>query len=246
MIRADVRYDKDLIVKDLMNINIDEKEEVSQMEKKQALEALKKSGLVAVIRKPKSDQIDAIAKALVQGGVGALEITLETPGALAMIKHLKEKYADQVLVGAGTVLDAEGAEKAIAAGSDFIFSPNCDPDTIKTTIDRGKISIPGVMTPTEVVQAHKAGADIVKVFPASSLGPRYLKELQGPLGHVPMMPTGGVDLENVEEFIQNGAVAVGVGGFLVDKQAIQAGQYAILTEKAKQLSEKIKRSRAAV
>ena len=97
MIRADERYDKDLIVKDLMNINIDEKEEVSQMEKKQALEALKKSGLVAVIRKPKSDQIDAIAKALVQGGVGALEITLETPGALAMIKHLKEKYADQVL-----------------------------------------------------------------------------------------------------------------------------------------------------
>ena len=102
------------------------------------------------------------------------------------------------------------------------------------------------MTPTEIVQAHKAGADIVKVFPASSLGPRYLKELQGPLGHVPMMPTGGVDLENVEEFIRNGSVAVGVGGFLVDKQAIQAGQYAILTEKAKQLSEKIKRSRAAV
>lgn len=213
------------------------------MEKEQALHILLESGLVAVIRKPSLEQYEAIGKALADGGVGALEVTMETPGALDMIKQLKKVLGDKVLVGAGTVLNADMANQAIDAGSDFVFSPNFDEDTVKTTIARGKISIPGVMTPTEILNAHHTGADLVKVFPASVLGARYFKELQGPLGHIKMMPTGGVGLDNVQEFIKNGAVAVGVGGSLMDKQALAANNYDVLTENARKLIEKIRESR---
>jgi len=213
------------------------------MKKWENLIRLKESGLVAVIRRPKQTQIHLIAEALVDGGVGALEITMDTPGALEMIKSLKEKFNDKVLVGAGTVLDAESAKGAIDAGADFIFSPTFDVNTIQLTNRYGRISIPGVMTPTEILQAYSAGADLVKVFPGDSLGVNFLKNLQGPLGHIPMMPTGGVTLGNVEQFIKNGAIAVGVGGSLLDAKAIAENRFDALTQIAKEFKGKIQNAR---
>ncbi|OCA88020.1 2-dehydro-3-deoxyphosphogluconate aldolase [Bacillus sp. FJAT-27225] len=213
------------------------------MEKLMNIQRLSQSGLVAVIRRPEADQISFIAEALVSGGVGALEITVDTPGAFRMIKQLKNEFGEQVLVGAGTVLDAETAKTAIEAGSDFIFSPIIDEKTIEMTSRYGKISIPGVMTPTEMVKAYQAGADILKIFPAGSLGPKYIRELKGPLGHIPMMPTGGVSLDNVSEFIKSGAAAVGVGGTLLNKQAIAEGNYKGITDIASKFVTLIKQAR---
>lgn len=213
------------------------------MKKWENLLRLKESGLIAVIRRPKQSQIHEIAEALVTGGVGALEITLDTPGALAIINSLKETFKDKVLVGAGTVLDAESAKGAIDAGSDFIFSPTFDIGTIQMTNRYGRISIPGVMTPTEIVQAYSAGADLLKVFPGGTLGVNYMKDLQGPLGHIPMMPTGGVSLDNVEQFIRNGAVAVGAGGSLVDEKAIDEERYDVLVQIAQEFVGKIQKAR---
>ncbi|QBP42490.1 bifunctional 4-hydroxy-2-oxoglutarate aldolase/2-dehydro-3-deoxy-phosphogluconate aldolase [Paenisporosarcina antarctica] len=214
------------------------------MKKWEDLIRLKESGLIAVIRRPKKSQIHYIAEALVEGGTGALEITLDTPGALEMISELKEKFNDLVLVGAGTVLDAVSAKSAIDAGSDFIFCPSFDVETIQMTNRYGKISIPGVMTPTEIVQAYSAGADLLKIFPGGALGENYIKDLQGPLGHIPMMPTGGVNLDNVETFIKNGAVAVGAGGSLVDAKAIAEERYEVLTEISKEFIKRIQNARS--
>ena len=214
------------------------------MKKWEDLIRLKESGLIAVIRRPKKSQIHYIAEALVEGGTGALEITLDTPGALEMIKELKEKFNDRVLVGAGTVLDAVSAKSAIDAGSDFIFCPSFDVETIQMTNRYGKISIPGVMTPTEIVQAYSAGADLLKIFPGAALGENYIKDLQGPLCHIPMMPTGGVSLDNVETFIKNGAVAVGAGGSLVDGKAVSEERYEVLTETSKEFIRRIQNARS--
>jgi 2-dehydro-3-deoxyphosphogluconate aldolase/(4S)-4-hydroxy-2-oxoglutarate aldolase len=214
------------------------------MEKVVNFNRLIDSGLIAVIRRPQPLQILSIAEALVDGGVGALEITVDTPGVFEMIRDIKNQFGSRVLVGAGTVLDAETAKTAIEAGSDFIFSPIIDEETIRLTNRYGKISIPGVMTPTEIVRGYQAGADLLKVFPGRSLGVDYFKELQGPLGHIPLMPTGGVDLTNAEQFIKNGAVALGVGGSLVDKQAIAEHRYHILTKIAEKFIAAIRRARA--
>jgi 2-dehydro-3-deoxyphosphogluconate aldolase / (4S)-4-hydroxy-2-oxoglutarate aldolase len=214
------------------------------MKKTENIQRLFQSGLVAVVRKPSREKIEHIAEALVNGGVGALEITVDTEGAFEMIHQLKQTYKGKVLVGAGTVLDAKMAMRAIEVDSDFIFSPIFDLETIQLTNRYGKISIPGVLTPTEMVQAYQAGADILKVFPADALGKDYIRNLQGPLGHIPMMPTGGVSIDNVEHFIRSGAVAVGVGGTLLDKRAIEENQFNVLTENAKQFVEAIKRARA--
>ena len=213
------------------------------MEKLRNLKRLTDSGLVAVIRRPKAEQIAFIAEALVNGGVGALEITVDTPGVFRMIEQLKQEFGQRVLVGAGTVLDAATAKTAIEAGSDFIFSPTLDEKTIEMTIRYGKISIPGVMTPTEIVKAYQAGADILKVFPASSLGPNYFRELRGPLGHIPAMPTGGVSLDNIEQFIKNGAVAVGVGGTLINKEALETGRFDVIEDTARKFVRLIEKAR---
>ncbi|MEW9673236.1 bifunctional 4-hydroxy-2-oxoglutarate aldolase/2-dehydro-3-deoxy-phosphogluconate aldolase [Ammoniphilus sp. 3BR4] len=213
------------------------------MEKWQHLQRLTDSGLVAVIRRPDASKIHSIAEALVEGGVGALEITVDTPGVYEMIRDIKKAHGKRVLVGAGTVLDAQTAKTAIDAGSDFIFSPIWDAEMIQLTIRYGKISIPGVMTPTEIVKAYQAGADLLKIFPGRSLGVDYIKELQGPLGHIPMMPTGGVTVSNVGQFIKNGAVAVGVGGSLLNKQAIAEGNFDVISDYAKQLVAEIQKAR---
>ncbi|WP_077623257.1 bifunctional 4-hydroxy-2-oxoglutarate aldolase/2-dehydro-3-deoxy-phosphogluconate aldolase [Sediminibacillus massiliensis] len=214
------------------------------MEKWTNLIKLKESGLVAVIRKPKENQAVPIAEALVEGGVGALEITVDTKGSYQLIERIKEKFGKEVLVGAGTVLDAETAKMAIDAGADFIFSPNFDEPTVRMANRYGKISIPGVMTPTEAVNAYTAGADLLKVFPGDSLNQNFIKNLQGPLSHIPVMPTGGITVDNAEFFIRSGAVALGVGGSLVDKKAIKAEDYGKLTEIARHFKAAIERGRS--
>lgn len=213
------------------------------MNKKEKLKLLKESGVVAVVRRPPYDKAVRITDALVAGGVKALEITVDSDRAFELISLLNARYGEEVLVGAGTVLDAETAEKAIEAGAQFIFSPILDEETIKTTIRREAISIPGVMTPTEIVKGHRLGADLLKIFPGSSLGVNYIKELSAPLGHIPMMPTGGVTLDNVAQFIRAGAVAVGLGSSLLNKKALEEERYDDIANRAEQFIQAIHQAR---
>ncbi|KWX86228.1 2-dehydro-3-deoxyphosphogluconate aldolase [Paenibacillus riograndensis] len=213
------------------------------MDKEKAIGQLISSGLVAVIRRPVPEHVDGIAAALAEGGVGALEITADTPEVNRLISGLKAKYEDRLLVGAGTVLTLDQAEQAIAAGADFIFSPNFNEAIVKLTVEKGRIAIPGVMTPTEIVRADEAGADLLKIFPGGSLGASYIKGLQGPLGHLRMMPTGGVTLDNAGSFIAAGAVALGLGSALVDRQAAKRGDYGKLTETACRFGDEVRKAR---
>lgn len=190
-----------------------------------SFQEIKNRGVVAVIRDAKVDTIVPIAKALQQGGVTALEITMETPKALSIIELLADQMDDEVLVGAGTVLDPETARAAIMSGAKFVFSPTVNVETIKMTKRYGVISVPGAFTPTEVLTAYEHGADLIKVFPANTGGPGHLKAIRGPLPHIPLMPTGGIDLNNVGSFIKAGAIAVGVGSTLVDCKKSFNDQY---------------------
>lgn len=176
--------------------------------------------IVAIIRGAEPDDVLEIAKALYEGGIKCLEITLNSPNALQVIESIAMKMEGSILVGAGTVLSAAAASNAIAAGAKFIISPITDTETISMTKQLGAVSIPGAFTPTEIFKAYSSGGDIIKVFPASS-GPGFIKEILAPLPHIPLMPTGGVSLENINEFKKAGAVAFGIGKALVDtKQKI--------------------------
>jgi len=185
------------------------------MMKSAILNRITASGIVAVIRAETSIKAVRIAEACRQGGISALEITLTVPGALEVIKELTIRYADtDVIVGAGTVLDAKTAEAAILAGAKFVVGPNFDIATAQLCEQNQIPYLPGCLTITEMITAMKAGADIIKLFPGSAFGPAYVKAIRGPLPQIKIMPTGGVSLDNVHEWIQNGVVAVGVGGEL--------------------------------
>lgn len=190
--------------------------------------------LVAIIRGVPSHQILQVAQALYTGGIRIVEITVDTPNVLQVIEQVRKEYDGKMIVGAGTVLDAETARTAIMAGSQFIFSPTVNENTIKIAKRYGVISIPGAMTPTEILTAYECGGDIVKVFPATALGARYLKDLKGPLPQIPLMPTGGVQLDNMSDYFEVGAVAVGLGSALVKKLPSYGEKELIeLTERAK-------------
>jgi 2-dehydro-3-deoxyphosphogluconate aldolase/(4S)-4-hydroxy-2-oxoglutarate aldolase len=187
--------------------------------------------IVAIIRGANRDDILKIVIALQLGGVKILEITLNSPGALSVIEQLANKMADKMIIGAGTVLDAATAKAAIEAGSKFIISPNVNIETIQITKHYRVVSIPGAYTPTEIVNAYTNGGDIIKIFPASSAN--YIKELRGPLSHIPMMPTGGINPENILEFKKAGAVAFGIGSALINtKQKITEEYLKQVTENA--------------
>jgi 2-dehydro-3-deoxyphosphogluconate aldolase/(4S)-4-hydroxy-2-oxoglutarate aldolase len=176
--------------------------------------------IVAIIRGAEPDDVLAIAEALYAGGVRCLEITLNSPGALQVIEHVAAKMEGRILTGAGTVLTAAAASDAVIAGAKFIISPITDIETIHKTKKLGAVSIPGAFTPTEIFTAYSNGADIIKVFPGTS-GPVFIKEVLAPLPHIPLMPTGGINLANIIEFKKAGAVAYGIGKSLVDtKQKI--------------------------
>ncbi|MGG0286499.1 bifunctional 4-hydroxy-2-oxoglutarate aldolase/2-dehydro-3-deoxy-phosphogluconate aldolase [Peribacillus butanolivorans] len=198
---------------------------------------LKQGKLVAVIRGARPDQIVPIARALNEGGIRTLEITVETPKVCELIDKVKEEFGDDIIVGAGTVLDPETARSVIMAGAEFIFSPTVNIETIKMAKRYGIISIPGAFTPTEILTAYEHGADVIKVFPADALGVGYFKNLKGPLPHIPLMPTGGVNLDNLGSFLKAGAVAAGIGGSLINpKKLLSEEDYTELEEMSKKFS----------
>ncbi|MCA9115724.1 MAG: bifunctional 4-hydroxy-2-oxoglutarate aldolase/2-dehydro-3-deoxy-phosphogluconate aldolase [Planctomycetaceae bacterium] len=180
-------------------------------------------GIVAIIRAPSGDQLVNVARALHAGGIDVIEVTFTVPNVLDIIRETKAALGDQVLLGAGTVLDAESARAALLAGAEFIVSPVVNPEVIQLCRRYDKICMPGAFTPTEVLQAWQAGAEVVKVFPADVGGPNYLKALHGPLPQIRLMPTGGVDLQTLPDFVKAGACAVGLGSALVEKEAVASG-----------------------
>lgn len=180
--------------------------------------------IVAILRGAQPADVLKIAGALYEGGIRLLEITLNSPDALSSIRELSHRMDNKLWIGAGTVLDAATANAAIDAGARFIISPSLDIATIKATKQRNSISIPGAFTPTEIVTAYQNGADIVKIFPAS-VGVNYIKDIRGPLPHIPLMPTGGVNLQNVRAFLDAGAIAAGIGSALVDTKKEINDQY---------------------
>jgi 2-dehydro-3-deoxyphosphogluconate aldolase / (4S)-4-hydroxy-2-oxoglutarate aldolase len=208
------------------------------------LEQIKENGVVAIIRGAKPENILSIARALRDGGVRTLEITVETPKVLSLIEQVSSEMGDEVIVGAGTVLDPETARAAIMAGAKFVFSPTVNIETIRMTKRYGVISIPGALTPTEILTAYENGADVIKVFPAHVFGPSYMKDLKGPLPHIPLMPTGGINLENLAAYIGAGAVAVGIGSNLVNtKKPIDEAALTLLRETAGQYVETVRQAR---
>lgn len=200
------------------------------------------SGLVAVIRAENSDQAARIAEAAASGGVAALEITFTVPGAAGVIEHLAKKRSAEILLGAGTVLDPETARIAILAGGQFVVSPALNPETARLCNRYQVPYMPGASTLREVIEAMECGADIVKVFPGEILGPAFVKAVKGPLPQAQLMPTGGVSLENVAQWIHAGSVAIGVGGHLT--AGAKTGDFASITHIARQFVEKIREARA--
>lgn len=209
----------------------------------QKLAQLLSSGIVAVVRKVEPANVNSLAQALVNGGVSGIEVTVDSKDAFKKIGELKEIYGGQAIIGAGTVVEVEQAKEAIEAGADFIFAPTLDRETIEYTKKQGKIMIPGVFTPTEIYQAYKWGAHVVKIFPASTLGPKFIQDVNAPLGYIPKMPTGGIDLTNIQDFIKAGSVAAGIGGSLVDKSLIEAKKWDDIEGLAKQFVAKVQEVR---
>jgi len=190
------------------------------------------SGLVAVIRLDSGEKLPGIISALRQGGINALEITMTTPGALEIIKNFAAQTGTDFLIGAGSVLDAETARLAILNGAQFIVGPIFNPEVVRMCHRYDRPAIPGAFTPTEILTAWEQGADLVKVFPTTALGPSYIKDILGPLPQVKLLPTGGVTLENAAEFIRSGACCLGAGTALLNKKMIAADDWQALAKHA--------------
>ena len=204
------------------------------MKKTEVLSRIHQIGIVPVLRASSTKEALAIAKAIEAGGVPILEVTMTVPGAIPVIEQLVEHGGDRLLVGAGTVLDAETARACILAGAQFVVSPALDLRTIELCRKYSIPILPGALTPTEIVAAWQAGADAVKVFPCSAVGgAKYLKAVKAPLPQIDLIPTGGVSLATAAEFLEAGAFALGVGGDLVDNKAIASGHPEIITENAR-------------
>ena len=196
---------------------------------------LQQHKIVAILRGIEPQHADATAKAIIDGGVRLLEVTMNTDGATSIINSWRSSFgAGEARIGAGTVLDVDMAKEAVAAGAQFIISPNLDEDVIRYGIEHGVPVWPGCMTPTEIVRAWKAGAEAVKVFPMGTLGWKYLAEIRAPLDRIPMLATGGVDLDNIGDYFRAGACAVGMGGKLVNLDWVRAGEYERVTERVRQ------------
>jgi 2-dehydro-3-deoxyphosphogluconate aldolase/(4S)-4-hydroxy-2-oxoglutarate aldolase len=204
------------------------------------IEQLKQAKIIAILRGISEETAAPIAQALADGGIIFLEVTLNTEGALDMIRRIKASFGHKLRIGAGTVLNLSMAKEAVAAGAEYILSPNLNEAVIYYGQEQGIDVWPGTMTPTEIVRAYEAGAPAVKVFPMGSLGLSYLKEIRAPLNHIPMIATGGVDLHNINEFLDAGAIAVGLGSNLVDKKQVQAGDYAAVEQRARSFVNQVK------
>lgn len=215
------------------------------MDKAEVIEKIVAIGVLPVIRAETADEARIAVDAVRAGGITVIEVTMTVPGAVTLIGDLSSEFGDEVLIGAGTVLDRETARECIYSGAKFIISPALNFDTIEYCNDAETVVMPGALTPTEVVNAWDAGADFVKVFPAGALGgPGYLKSLKAPLPQIKMIPTGGVNLANAADFIRAGASAIGVGADLVDLKAIREGRPESITENARKYLEIVRQARA--
>jgi 2-dehydro-3-deoxyphosphogluconate aldolase/(4S)-4-hydroxy-2-oxoglutarate aldolase len=214
------------------------------MEKREVFNRIISEGLVPVVRVSSAQEAIDVAEAIKEGGVSLIEITMSVQGAIEVIRELTEKYKDKIIMGAGTVLDPETGRAALLAGAQFLVSPTLNLDLIHLAHRYSAVVIPGTMTPTEVLTAWNAGADLVKVFPAAQLGgPEYIKALRGPLPQILLVPTGGVNLQNAGAFIRAGAAALGAGGELVDKKAVKEKKFHIITENTRAFLKAIQEAR---
>ncbi|MEM1127880.1 MAG: bifunctional 4-hydroxy-2-oxoglutarate aldolase/2-dehydro-3-deoxy-phosphogluconate aldolase [Bacteroidota bacterium] len=201
----------------------------------QIVDRLLKAGAVAVLRLPEPDRLLPTVEAIVEGGVTAIEVTMTVPGALEQIARMADALGDTVVLGVGSVLDADTARAAITAGASYVVSPVFKPSIIAAAHTYEAAAMPGCFTPTEIQAAHEAGADIIKVFPANVVGTAFFKGVLAPMPHLRLMPTGGVTLDNAGDWLRAGACAVGVGSALLDKTAIAEGRYEVLTQNARRL-----------
>ncbi|MBQ7487681.1 MAG: bifunctional 4-hydroxy-2-oxoglutarate aldolase/2-dehydro-3-deoxy-phosphogluconate aldolase [Clostridia bacterium] len=210
-----------------------------------ALEIIRKTRLVAILRGVPIDRADGVVNALISGGIKVLEFTFDhgSPDCIqenaARIRHTVSQYGDRVIVGCGTALTPEEVEAAHDAGACLTITPNVNPDVIRRARSLDMVAMPGAMTPTEIELAWRSGADIVKLFPAGNLGPGYIKAVRGPLGHIPISAVGGINLESVPAFLDAGVCGFGIGGPLVLPAAVKSGDYAAIEAKAKQFTDAI-------
>ena len=209
----------------------------------ETLSRLADTGVVAVLRGVEADRLIEITEALREGGVTAVEITADTPDVAGKLGDVAGSFGDEVVVGTGTVLDSETARTTLMAGAEFVVSPSLHEAVIETCNRYGAVAAPGVMTPTEAIRGYEAGADFVKVFPAKTVGPDHLAAMKGPLGQIPMMPTGGVGPDNAGDYVEAGAFAVGAGGALVDYDAAERGDYDEITETAREFTRVVSEAR---
>ncbi len=217
------------------------------MDKNQVRERILGIGIVPVVRAASAKEARAAADAVRAGGIPIVEITMTVPGAVDLIRDLVKSCGAEVLVGAGTVLDAEAARRCRDAGAQFLVSPGFDPAAVELAVREDILIMAGALTPTEVILAWRAGADFVKVFPCGQVGgAKYIKALKGPLPQVPLIPTGGVNLSTAAEFIHAGAAALGVGGELVQAEALRAGRPGLITDLARKFLRIVQEARGAV
>jgi 2-dehydro-3-deoxyphosphogluconate aldolase/(4S)-4-hydroxy-2-oxoglutarate aldolase len=214
------------------------------MPKDTLLSRIVSSGVVAVMRAPSGEMLADVAEALLAGGVEAMEVAFTVPGAHRVLEQVADRLGDQILLGAGTVLDSQTARIALLAGAQFIVAPTVNLEVIRLCRRYDKVVMPGALTPTEVLTAWESGADIVKVFPSELTGPEYLKALHGPLPQVRLMPTGGVNLQTAADFLRAGACALGIGGALVEAKAVAAGDMQRIQSLAQQYVQIVRQTRA--
>ena len=214
------------------------------MSDQNCLQTIRQTGVIAILRAKSSEQLLTAADAIRTGGVRAIEVTMTTPGSLAIIEQARARYSQEVYFGAGTVLDPESARAAILAGAQFVVAPSLKPAVIELCHRYSIPVFPGAYTPTEILTAWEAGADMVKIFPASVGGPGFIKALKAPLPQIEMVPVGGVNLGNTADFIRAGSAAVGVGGELLDIKLLEARDWPALTERARQFVEAVAKGRA--
>jgi 2-dehydro-3-deoxyphosphogluconate aldolase / (4S)-4-hydroxy-2-oxoglutarate aldolase len=213
--------------------------------KESQLQKVLDCGIVAVVRSPDSQQLVEVARALADGGVSVVEITMSVPSALDVLRQVRQALGDRVLLGAGTVLDPETARAVLLAGAEYIVTPTLNLEVIRLCQRYDKLIMPGAFTPTEILMAWEAGADIVKVFPAEVVGPAFFKAVRGPLPQVRLMPTGGVDLNTAAAFLQAGACCLGVGGQLVEPKAVAERNFERIRDLARQYVTIVKKTRSA-
>jgi len=214
------------------------------MTKEQVRQKILEIGIVPVVRASSADQAMQAAEAVCAGGIAVVEVTMTVPGAIELIAQLTKTVGREVLIGAGTVLDAETAQRCLDAGAEFLVSPGFDLATVELAKRSGKLMMAGALTPTEVIAAWKAGSDFVKIFPCGTVGgAKYIKALKAPLPQVPMVPTGGVNLQTAAEFIQAGADALGIGGELISASALKSGNVGAITDAARQYVNIVRRAR---